>query len=94
MPGMKTDRAEALQKFRSAYDQFRSFSYAPGIAYALYSLGVIAEQENRLTDALQLYTAAVTEQEKILTVRDRGSIFAECERSAARVPRAKTRRRL
>ena len=84
--GLEGDRAEALQKFRAAYDQFRSFSYAPGIAYALYSLGVIAEQESRLTDALQLYTAAVTEQEKSLAVRSHGALFTDCEWSAARIP--------
>jgi tetratricopeptide (TPR) repeat protein len=84
--GLSADRAEALKKFRAAYDQFRSFGYAPGIAYALYSLGVIAEQENRLTDALQLYTAAVTEQEQCLSVREPGALFTECEHSAARFP--------
>ena len=84
--GYATDKAAAMQSYRSAYDQFRSFRYAPGTAYALSTLAAIAEQENRLTDALQLFTAAVAEQEKCLTVRAPSSLYRDCEMSGVRDP--------
>ncbi len=84
--GLPTDRAAAMQSFRSAYDQFRSFRYAPGAAYALTTLGAIAEQENRAADALQLYTAAVAEEEKCLAVPDPSSLYRDCERSTLHAP--------
>jgi hypothetical protein len=37
---------------------FHAFGYKPGIAYALSSLGSVAERENRFTDALKLHEAA------------------------------------
>ncbi len=79
---LATDKTAALQSYRSAYDQFRSFRYAPGTAYALSTLAAVAERENRLTDALQLATAAVAEEERTLAVRAPSSLYRDCERSS------------
>jgi CHAT domain-containing protein len=84
--GYTADRGAALRSYRSAYDQFRSFRYAPGTAYALATLAAVAEQENRLPDALQLSTAAVTEQEKCLALHEPSSLYRDCERSGVRYP--------
>lgn len=84
--GLGADRAAAMQSFRSAYEQFRSFQYAPGTAYALTTLGALAEQENRSADALQLYTAAVAEEEHCLRVPDPSSVYRDCERSGLHAP--------
>jgi CHAT domain-containing protein/tetratricopeptide (TPR) repeat protein len=83
---LATDRATAIQSFRAGYDQFRSFHYAPGTTYALTTLAAIAEQENRSADALQLYTAAMAEQERCLALPAATSLYRDCERSGARNP--------
>jgi len=75
----RRNHPEALAFFRSGYDQFRAFAYAPGVAYALVSLGEIAESENRLTDALQLYEAAAKEQAGLAAKRPADDLFEECE---------------
>ncbi|MCC6398253.1 MAG: tetratricopeptide repeat protein, partial [Bacteroidetes bacterium] len=75
----RRNHPEALAFFRSGYDQFRTFAYAPGVAYALVSLGEIAESENRLTDALQLYEAAAKEQAGLAAKRPADDLFEECE---------------
>ncbi len=76
------NRTDALSLLRSGYDQFRAFGYGPGVAYALVSLGEIAEEENRLTDALQLYDAAARQQSSLFAIRSSDDLFEECETSA------------
>lgn len=79
------DRTAGQQLLRSAYDQFRSYRHAPGLAVALRMLGAAAEQENRMTDALELYTAAATEQEKVLAPPRATSILAPSAASTGTV---------
>jgi tetratricopeptide (TPR) repeat protein len=78
---LRHDPAEAMQMLRSGYDQFYTFGYKPGIAYALASLGDIAERESRLTDALRLYQAAARTEGSLIATRAFDDLFAECERS-------------
>lgn len=79
---VRRDRTEGLQLFRTGYDLFHAFGYKPGIAYALASLGNIAERENRFTDALKLYEAAAKAEEGIFASRAFDDLLTECELSA------------
>jgi len=79
---LRKDRTEALQLFRSGYDMFYGFGYKPGIAYALASLGDVAEREGRLTDALKLYEAASKAHEGTVASRPSDDFLTECETSA------------
>jgi tetratricopeptide (TPR) repeat protein len=78
---LRRDRTEAMHMLRSGYDQFYAFGYKPGIAYALASLGDVAERESRLTDALQLYQAAAKAEGSLVATRAFDDLYAECERS-------------
>lgn len=92
--GYTTDRNAAMQSYRSAYDQFRSFRYAPGTAYALSTLAAVAERDGRLADALQLATAAAAEEERSLATRAPSSLYHDCERSSPFEPGEEPSQRL
>lgn len=79
---LRRDRTEGLQLFRTGYDMFHAFGYKPGIAYALASLGNVAERESRFTDALKLYEAAAKAEEGVFASRSFDDLLTECELSA------------
>lgn len=75
------DREEGLRQIRAAYDQCKLHMVSPGMAYTLLLLGKIAERENRLVDAVQLYADAVAAQESQLRRRSPDDILVDCAQS-------------
>ncbi len=73
---------EAIRLFRSSFEHLRMLGHSRGIAYALLSLGGIAERANSLTDAAELYRRAVQEQESGLGIPEPDDLLAECETAA------------
>ena len=73
---------EAIRLFRASFEHLRMLGHRWGVAYALLSLGGIAERANSLTDALELYRRAVGEQESCLGIREPDDLLAECETAA------------
>jgi hypothetical protein len=73
---------EAIRLFRASFEHLRMLGHSRGVAYALLSLGGIAERANSLTDATELYRRAVQEQESCLGTREPDDLLAECERAA------------
>jgi len=73
---------EAIRLFRASFEHLRMLGHSRGIAYALLSLGGVAERANSLTDAAELYRRAVQEQESCLGIRAPDDLLAECETAA------------
>jgi len=80
--GLTRSRDEAIRLFRSSFEHLRMLGHSRGTAYALLSLGGIAERTNSLTDAAELYRRAVREQESCLGIREPDDLLAECETAA------------
>ncbi len=73
---------EAIRLFRSSFEHLRMLGHSRGIAYALLSLGGVAERANSLTDAAELYRRAVQEQESCFRIPEPEDLLAECETAA------------
>ena len=74
-------RAEAELLFHRGYELFQKIGHAQGNAYALISIGYMAELENKVTDAVQFYRAAVKEQESAYANRKTDDLWLDCEES-------------
>jgi tetratricopeptide (TPR) repeat protein len=74
--------AEAATLYKQGLELLQKNGCAPGMAYALLSLGRLAEQHNEVTDAGQFYRAAVDAHESAFASRDAGSLWVDCEESA------------
>ncbi len=72
-------RTEAEVLFRKGYELLRAGGHARGTTYALISLGRAAEMENRITDALQLYSEALKAQESAYASRTPDDLWLDCE---------------
>lgn len=74
-------RGQGELLFHRGYELFQSIGHARGNAYALVSIGSMAEQENKVTDAVQFYRAAVKEQESAYANRKTDDLWLDCEES-------------
>lgn len=74
-------RGEAELFFHQAYELFSKVGHARGNAYALVSIGSMAEQENKVSDAIQFYRVALKEQESAYASRRTDDLWLDCEES-------------
>lgn len=74
-------RENAARNYRAALELFTASSAPRGAAYALAALGALAEQERRLTEALEFYRRSVDEDEHTIAPRDPDDVYEECERA-------------
>jgi tetratricopeptide (TPR) repeat protein len=74
--------SQAGSLYRVGFDILQRSGYAQGRAYALLSMGRIAEKRNETTDALQLYGAAVKAQESAYATRETDDLWLDCEETA------------
>ena len=68
---------DALESVQNAIELFTPFGYAPGIAYANLSMGLVRQFGGRSIDALTYFKEAI-EQKKRCMVQPFG-VYAECE---------------
>ncbi len=71
--------SSALRSYRSALDLFQGLAYAPGSAYALYSLGIAAKRANQFTEAVTDFQSAVEQSEASSSHRRGDDLYLECE---------------
>ena len=74
--------ANAGPLFRRAFDILQNIGDARGLAYALVSIGQLAEQENKITDATQLYRASIKAQESVYAATAPDDLWFDCATSA------------
>ncbi len=70
---------EADKNFQSALSLFQQLSFARGIAYVQFSLGMAAERKRAFTDAVQLYSSSVRASEQLQWNPDRDDLTRDCE---------------
>ena len=75
--------ANAGPAFRRAFGILQNIGDARGLAYALLSIGEMAEQENKVTDAAQLYRASIKAQESVYASTAADDLWFDCETAAA-----------
>jgi tetratricopeptide (TPR) repeat protein/CHAT domain-containing protein len=68
----------ALKFYRSALDLFTSYSYTPGIAYALLSTGREEARRGNFIEAIQHLKASVEQEDQCLNTRDADNVYREC----------------
>ncbi len=74
--------SESTMKFyRSALDLFSSYSYAPGMAYALLSMGREEARQNQFIESIQHLTASIEQDDLCLSRGDTDDLYAECGRA-------------
>ena len=67
-----------LKYYRSALDLFTNYSYAPGIAYALLSIGKEQARVNRFNESIQELTASIGQDDQCLGARGADDVYKEC----------------
>lgn len=70
---------DALKYYRSALELFSSSSYAPGMAYALLSIGREQARVNHTNEAIQQLTASVEQENQCLAARDADDLIRDCK---------------
>jgi CHAT domain-containing protein len=78
---LPTSLESAVQNFQSALDLFQGVSYAPGSAYALYSLALASQKAGRLVDAVGYLKSAAEQEDASLWVRTGSEFFRASERA-------------
>jgi tetratricopeptide (TPR) repeat protein len=73
-----TSSDNALKYYQSALDLFSNYSYAPGMAYALLSIGREEARTNRFNEAIQHLTASIQHDERSLDSKDPDDLYLEC----------------
>jgi len=73
-------REEAVKNYRLALDLFNSYSYGPGSAYALASLGLATYRGGRPSEALGYFASSVEHLEAMPVVGRENDLHAEYER--------------
>lgn len=69
---------EARKSYETALDLFRGYGFQYGSAYALFSLGQLAQRRGGLTEALQFYKEAIEEYETLVCNPLAGNVLDEC----------------
>jgi tetratricopeptide (TPR) repeat protein len=67
-----------LKYYRSALDLFTGYSYTPGMAYALLSVGREEARENRSNEAVQQLTASIEQEDQCFQPWDADDLYREC----------------
>ncbi len=68
----------ALKYYRSALDLFSSYSFAPGLAYVLLSIGREHARVNHMNESIQQLTASIEQDDQCLGARDADDLYREC----------------
>ncbi len=66
-----------LKYYRSALDLFSNYSYAPGMAYALLSIGRELARVNRLNESILQLTASIQQEDLCLRSGDVDDVYKE-----------------
>ncbi len=67
-----------LKFYRSALDLFSSYSYAPGMSYALLSIGREQARVNRFNESIQQLTASIEQEDQCLGTMSADNVYKEC----------------
>jgi tetratricopeptide (TPR) repeat protein len=68
----------ALKYYRSALDLFSMYSYTPGMAYALLSIGREQARVNRFNESIRELTASIEQGDQCLSTQGADDLNKEC----------------